>query len=201
VTLRNRIFRRPRSGLTALAIAVGVCVAVQSGVAAVKVRVDFDKAFDFRQARTWGWNPERPGAIMVARTADDNPEAIQQKAEPIIIDAVSVEMPRRGLTQAAEAPDLILNYYLLLTLGASAQTVGQFLPPVTAWAIPPFAPSTQSIEVIQQGSLVLDLSAKGQVVWRGLGEAQIKMDLSQERRVALMREAVREILERYPPRR
>jgi Domain of unknown function (DUF4136) len=198
---RDRTFGRPRPGLTALAIAVGVLVAVQSGVAAVKVRADFDKTFDFRQARTWGWNPEKPGAVMVARTADDNPEVIQKRAEPIIMNAVSVEMPRRGLTQATAAPDLVLNYYLLLTLGANAQTLGQFLPPVTEWAIPPFAPTTQSIEVIQQGSLVLDLSSKGQVVWRGLGEAQIKMDLSQERRTALIREAVREILERYPPKR
>jgi len=39
------------------------------------------------------------------------------------------------------------------------------------------------------------------VVWRGVGEAQIKMGLSQEKRAVLMQEAVRAILARYPPKK
>ena len=35
----------------------------------------------------------------------------------------------------------------------------------------------------------------------GVGEAQIKMDLDQNKRVALVNEAVREILSRYPPKK
>jgi hypothetical protein len=197
----DRAVRKPRPRLTIFATAVGIAVVVQSGAAAVKVRTNFDKAFDFRQARTWAWNPKGAGDVMVARTPDDDPEAIQRRAEPVIMNAVSAEMPRRGLKPAAGTPDLTLTYYLLLTVGASAQTLGQFLPPVTAWGLPPFAPSTTSLEVIEQGSLVLDLSANGEVIWRGIGEAQIKMDLNLERRSALIREAVREILERYPPKK
>jgi len=110
-------------------------------------------------------------------------------------------MPKRGLTAAAENPDLTLTYFLLLTVGNTAQTVGQFLPSTTAWALPPFVASTQSLEFIEQGALVLDLSANGEVVWRGVGEAQIKMDLDQNKRIALVNEAVREILGRYPPKK
>jgi hypothetical protein len=55
--------------------------------------------------------------------------------------------------------------------------------------------------VIEQGSLVLDLSAKGQVVWRGVGQAKIQMGLEQNKRAALIREAVREVLKRYPPKK
>ncbi|MNC95403.1 hypothetical protein D3C83_125160 [compost metagenome] len=54
---------------------------------------------------------------------------------------------------------------------------------------------------MQQGSLVLDFSANGQVVWRGLAEAQIKMDLSLEQRAKIVRESVEEILKQYPPKR
>ena len=192
---------RPPSKLTGLAIVVAIALAVPSVMAKVKVRADFDKTFDFRQPQTWGWNPKGPGDVIVARTPDDDPEAIQKRAEPLIMNAVSGEMPRRGLKPAAGTPDLTLTYYLLLTVGSSAQTLGQFLPPVAAWGIPPFAPSTTSLEVIEQGSLVFDLSAKGDVVWRGIGEAQIKMGLDQDKRAALIREAVREILERYPPKK
>jgi Domain of unknown function (DUF4136) len=180
---------------------VAIVVGVQSGAAKIKVRADFNKAFDFRQARTWGWNPNGAGDVMAARTQADDPAAIKRIAEPAIMNAVGVEMPRRGLTLAAATPDLTLTYFLLLTVGSSAQTVGQFLPSTTAWALPPFVASTQSLEFIPQGSLVLDLSAKGEVVWRGVGEGQIKWELDQNQRRALINEAVQKILERYPPKK
>ena len=43
-----------------------------------------------------------------------------------------------------------------------------------AWGLPLFPQATQSLKVLNQGALVLDLSAKGAVVWRGVAQAQIK---------------------------
>jgi hypothetical protein len=191
----------PRAGFTLLATIVAIVVGVQSGAAKVKVRADFNKAFAFAQAKTWGWNPKGPGDIMMARTPDDDPAGVKRQAEPVIMNAVAAEMPKRGLAAATGAPDLTLTYFLLLTAGSSAQTVGQFRPSTTAGALPQFVASTQSLVFIELGALVLDLSANGEVVWRGVGEAQIKMDLDQKKRVALLNEAVREILERYPPKK
>jgi len=110
-------------------------------------------------------------------------------------------MPKHGLTTSGTTPDLVLTYYLLLTTNTSRQTMGQFLPPVAAWGLPPFAPATTSIKVIDMGSLVFDLSAKGAVVWRGVAEAQIKLALDEKQRTALLREAAQKILERYPPKK
>lgn len=172
--------------------------AVHIGVAAIKVHVDVDKAFDFRQARTWAWAVPEAGHVIVARTPTDDPEAIQQLAEPVVMSAVIAEMPGRGLSHTIENPDVTLKYYLLLTLGESSQTIGQFLPPVYQWGMPPFTPSTQSLKVIQQGSLAIDVSAKDQVVWRGVAAAEIKPGTTQDRRAALIRQAVRDILKRYP---
>ena len=54
---------------------------------------------------------------------------------------------------------------------------------------------------MNQGSLVLDLSAKGHVVWRGVAQAQIKPGCADgKKREALLRDAVREVLKRYPPK-
>jgi hypothetical protein len=180
---------------------VAIVVGVQSGAAKVKVRADFNKAFAFAQAKTWGWNPKGAGDIMMARTPDDNPAAVKALAEPVIMNAVGLEMPKRGLTATAANPDLTVAYFLLLTVGSSAQTIGQFLPSTTAWALPPFVASTQSLEFIEQGALVLDLSSKGEVVWRGVGEAQLKWELDQKQRAAIVNEAVQKILERYPPKK
>ena len=79
--------------------------------------------------------------------------------------------------------------------------MGQFLPSTTQWGLPPFAPSTTALTVAEQGSLVFDLSANGEVVWRGIAEAKIKMELDQQKRAALLREAVGEILKRFPPKK
>ena len=92
------------------------------------MKVDFDKTFDFKKVKTWGWHPHGPGDVKMARTQQDDPEAMRKRAEPIIVDAVTTEMGRRGLTPAASAPDVTVIYYLLLTTNMSTQTIGQFLP-------------------------------------------------------------------------
>ncbi|HVH27678.1 MAG TPA: DUF4136 domain-containing protein [Vicinamibacterales bacterium] len=184
----------------ALITATGVALAVHTALA-VDVRVEFDKKFDFTPVRTWAWNPKGPGDVKMARSSGDDAEAARRRAEPLIVDAVNTEMTRRGLMVATAEPDLTVTYFLLLTTNMTAQTLGQFLPATTAWGIPPFAPATQSLQVMNQGSLVLDLNAKETIVWRGVAQAQIKMDADDKRREALIRESVRDLLERYPARR
>jgi hypothetical protein len=55
--------------------------------------------------------------------------------------------------------------------------------------------------MMHRGSLVLDLSANGQVVWRGVAQANIKVDADERKREQLIREAVRDLLAKYPVRR
>ena len=170
--------------------------------AAVKVKTQFTKSFDFTKAKTWSWHEGGPGEVKMALTADDNPELVRQRAEPIIMEAVGATLPQRGL--AASAPgvpsDVEIKYYVLITLGTDAQTIGQFLPAVTAWGVPPFTGATQSYSVIERGSLVLDISANKEVVWRGIGLAELKPGQTQEKRAALVRAAVADILKKYPPK-
>lgn len=183
--------------LSVLALAVGMVVAAD---ARVKVDIDFDKTFDFSTLKTWAWNPSGPGEVKMARTAEDDPEAAKKLSEPWIVSAVADEMGRRGLTQATANPDATVTYYLLLSTSMNSQVVGQFLPATTAWALPPFLASTQSLEVMNQGSLVLDISAKGNVVWRGVARSQIKMGISDDKRQSLIREAAKDLLKRFPPK-
>jgi hypothetical protein len=191
---------RPESRFVALAIVAGVGLTVQVSLSGMTVRVGFDKAFDFKAVRTWAWNPKGAGDVIMGRTPDDKPETMKRIAEPWIRDAVATQMASRKLEQATAEPDVTITYYLLLTTGTSAQTMGQFLPATTAWGLPPFAPATQSLQVMNQGSLVLDLSAKGNVIWRGVAQAQIKLDTDDKKREALLREGVRDLLRKFPPK-
>jgi hypothetical protein len=182
-----------------LALAALVLIG-QPALARIDVKIDFDKAFNFKAVRTWGWSAAGAGQVLMARTQTDNVEAMKKFAEPTIVDAVTIEMSRRGLTHAPEGADLNVTYYLLLSNSLSAQTMGQFVPATMEWGLPPFAQATQSLKFMNSGSLVLDLSARGDVVWRGAAQAQIKVDATMQRREALMREAVRDLLRRYPPK-
>jgi hypothetical protein len=183
--------------LALFASAASVVLAVHT-TEAVDVRVEFDKAFDFKSVKTWAWNPQLPGEVKMARTADDDPEVMRKRAEPVIIEAMAAEMGKRGLQQSTTQPQLLATYYLLLTTTASSQTMGDFLPATAAWGLPPFAPATQSLQVMNRGSLVIDFSANGTVVWRGLAQAQLKLDATDRQRESLLRESVRDLIRRYP---
>ena len=185
----------------AIAVAAFAVAAHSVLMARVDVRVEFDKTFDFKPMRTWGWNPQGPGQLKMARTQNDDPDAMHKHTEPIVVEAITTQLGERGLQAAASNPDLVVTYYLLLTTSMSAQTVGQFLPATTGWGLPPFDAVTQSLKMMNQGSLVIDLSAKNTIVWRGVAQARIKPDEDFKRREALIREGVRDLLRRYPPRK
>jgi hypothetical protein len=116
------------------------------------------------------------------------------------MSAVAEQMGRRGYQAAAGAADVFVTYYLLLTLNVSAQTIGQFVPATPEWGLPPFNPATQSYEVMNQGSLVLDVSGPQKIVWRGVAQARIKLGADAKHQEALIREAVEDLLRRFPRR-
>jgi len=183
-----------------LAVATVLTLTAYVALDAVDVHVEHDKMFDFSAIKTWGWNPSGAGRVMMARTKDDDPDAMKTRVDPIVRDAVSKEMKVRGLTEAAAKPDLIVTYYLLLTINTETQTVGQFLPSTVMWGLPPFAPATQSFKVMNRGSLVIDLNAGETVVWRGMAQAELAPNSDAKKREARLRDGVRDLLKRYPPK-
>jgi hypothetical protein len=186
-----------------VAVTLTVAVIAQSHVRArdVKVRIDHSKTFDFAVPKTWSWYPERPGDVLMARTADDDADVVKKRAEPVIFEAVAAELSRKGLKQVPSGGDLIVKYYVLITIGSSAQYVGQFVPSVPEWGLPPMAGATQALRMIEQGSFVIDIRSKDDIVWRGVAVAELKPDQSQEKRAALLKEATRRLFDRYPPKK
>jgi Domain of unknown function (DUF4136) len=168
-------------------------------LAAMKVKTEGDPKFDFTSVKTWQWNDSGKGQVFMARTAEDDPEALRVRAEPIIVDAVASELAGRGIQPGeAATADVRVIYYLLITVGSNAQYMGQFIPSTGQWGLPPIAGATQSLKVIEQGSLVLDFSSGGRLIWRGVANAELKPMQPLEKRKARVREAVREIVKRIP---
>ena len=183
--------------IVAAALVAALPIAIS---ARVKVTVNFDKKFDFKPVRTWAWNPAGPGEVKMARTATDDPEVARQRAEPIIVESVGAEFGKRGLTASPASPDVTVTYYLLLTTNITSQTMGQFLPATLDWGLPPFPPATQALKAMNRGSLVLDISAAKEIIWRGVAQADLDMGADAKKRESVLREAVRDLVRRFPPR-
>jgi hypothetical protein len=181
-------------------VVLWLCMAAVLGAAKIKSKAESDPKFDFRTVRTWDWDLQNTGDVMTARSAEDDPAVVKKRVDPFVVAAVDSEMGRRGLTSAPGRADIRMHYYLLITVGAATQTMGQFLPPLPAWGLPPFAPATTALNIVQRGALVLDAFAKSadRVVWRGVAESDIDQLKSDEERQERIRDSVRDLIKRLP---
>src|SRR3954451_899131 len=140
---------------------VCLCLVTGTEAAKLKVRAEPDPAFDFATLRSWAWDTD-PGDVIMARTASQGRAAHKQPIAPLIRQSVETAFTKKGLPLAAGgAADVQLHYYVLVSVNASGQSMGQFLPAVAYWGLPPFASSTTSLKIVTQGSLVLDALLPG----------------------------------------
>lgn len=194
--------RTSRPVLVALTAAF-VALAAGVAIAGIKVQIDHDQTFDFTTLHAWTWFPKGPGNAVKIITEDDDSAAFKKEVEPRIMDIVQAELGRRGFTAPAAGaePDFYVTYYALVVVGSSDQYMGQFVN-AAQWGLPPMTPSTTSLKVYPRGSLILDVTSRAtnEVVWRGVAQAELKWDEPQDKREARVREAVKQLLKKFPPK-
>jgi hypothetical protein len=189
------------TSLAALLLAFGGGTAIDA--AKIKARAEQDPNFDFATVRTWAWDAEA-GDVIMARTATDDPAPVKARIDPLIREYVETEMTRKKLTRATDgAANVQLHYYVLVTVNTSGHTMGQFLPAVPYWGLPPFAPATTSLNIVTKGSLVLDAMMPGtvgdrHVIWRGVAQSTVGENDPAPVREARLREAASELIKRFP---
>ncbi len=168
------------------------------------IKVDFDKSFSFAGVKTWAWHPDGKGDVKLAISSQQNPERVAARVEPVIVPTIEQEMAGKALTVTTpDQADVLVRYYVLAVVGQSAQVMGQFLPAVPQWGIPPFNAATQSLEIYPVGTLIIDISsrAKQAIVWRGAAERKLDVDNPDEERRKNLERAVRDLLKRFPPKK
>jgi hypothetical protein len=202
MNLTTRLPEMPnRFIVSALVAVLALGVIVQ---AKIKVRAEPDPAFNFATVKTWAWDDEAGKVYMKRYATDAEAAPLQERIEPAIRKYVGEAMAKTGLTLAASAaPDVQLHYYVLVTVGVTGHEMGQFLPAVPYWGLPPFPPATTSLNVVTNGSLILDAMLPGtagerRVVWRGVAQSTVEDDDSPEKRDARLRDASTELVKRFP---
>ena len=192
-------------GLTMRSIGLGVVLALGLSVVAVaqkiEVRVQRDKSFSFEGLKTWNWHPDGAGDVKMMSSSLDDPKPIKAMLDPMVISSVERELAARGLVKRTDGPtDLIVNYYVLVMPATQSQHMGQFLPAVAEYGLPPFEGATTALKAFEQGSLVLDIVAPKEksVIWRGIGQSEIHREYTPEQRQARIDKVMHEIVKKLP---
>jgi hypothetical protein len=194
------------NSFTRLALAASAVMVATTLSAAPKVTIkaESDRTVDVKAFRTYAWRPANAGSVMILQATGENPETVKARFDPVIRTAVQNALAKRGLSQApAETADVLVDYYLLIGPGASSQFMGQFVAPVADWSLPPFPAATTALEVYEQGTLIVDMSAaaKQAVVWRGSAQRALDRTLSPAAADEVVRRAIDDMFKRYPRRR
>jgi len=187
----------------ALVVVAGLAAAAAVVHAGIKVKVEFDKEYDFTKAKTFGWHPDGAGEVKILEKEGGDPEAIRKRWEPTIKDAVETALTKRGLVPATSGiPDLYLNYYFLAGPNSESQYRGQFIGAIPPWGVPDFAMTTTSLKIFEEGTLILDIidGPKRQIAWRGIARAEINRQNTAAKRDQRIREAMAEMLQKFPPK-
>jgi len=167
----------------------------------MKVNVDYDESFDFQQLKTWSWRyAEQP------QTGDkflDNPLRDQR-----IRSSIETVLAEKDLTRSSAKADFLVSYELKVETKEKTSNVSVFVGTGT-WgrhggvSVGAGAPVASSSTPYNVGTLYIDFldPASGDLRWRGTGTATMSETGSPEENQRAMQEAVRKIMENYPPQR
>jgi len=185
-------------GVTALVLLIAAGTVV---LQAAKTQFQKDKNFDFTKLQTWDWSPTGAGEVKIIVHQNSKSEPVKRQYEPSLMKAVEDQLALRGYARATVTkPDFHVMYFVLVTVGQTSQYMGQFLPSYAQWGIPMFSPQTSALEVYPQGALLIDakLPDAPDMIWRGMVEAKVEMEISEAKRISRIQGFVKELISKFP---
>ena len=178
-------------------------LAATAWVSAAKtdIKVDFDQKFTFTGLSKWAWHRDGTGDVKMAISSRDDPKRLAGRVDPVIVPAVEKELGAKGFAKSQDGVQLYAHYYVLATVGTTAQVTGQFVAAVPEWGLPPFTASTSALSVYPTGTLIIDLTTPdGQIVWRGAAQRKLDLDSSDADRRKVLERAITDLFKNFPPK-
>jgi len=192
-------YRRPVAATLILAVVV---LAATLAAAGIKIKVEFDKTYNFAALKTYGWHPDGAGEVKLLSTLDEDPAAVLARFGPVLQGALEVELAKRGLVPAPAGtkPNVYIHYYILIGPGSESQFRGQFIGGVPAWGLPDFAMTTTALKIYEQGTVVLDFVdvPRMEIIYRGIAETETQRQRTPQERDKRVTDGVTEMLKKFP---
>jgi hypothetical protein len=171
-------------------LAAIACIAAV-GCIQIPVTTDYDPDADFAGLRTYGWIPGR-------QDIGEDPRIDAELLDKRIRTAVDAQLGKQGYVgPSAGTPDFVIGYHALIEEKADIQRLNTYYGYGPRWN----APGPTYAYVYQEGTLILDIvdPKAASLLWRGSARAEVAQSATPEQREKRIQEAVRRILERFPP--
>ena len=177
-----------RSGFIALGLFTALLTAA---CATIDVNVDYDTSADFFSYRSYGLLPEPE--------VTGNLRADSPLLHARIRTAIGEQLELQGYVTAAD-PQILVGYHVSTQRRLDVRTVDSHYG-YGHWRGRRSVRTTTEVSEYEQGTLVIDIvdAARNTLVWRGAGEARLRNDPTPDQISQRVREAVAEILGRFPP--
>ena len=178
----------------ALALSALASIVALGGCATMNIATDWDPAVDFAKLETYDWIPEpEPGG------PGDNDSLITDRVHR----AVDRELAAKGYRrQTSGTPDFLIGYYAAVESKLDVQVLNDYYGYRPGWGSWDYGVGSRThVREVHQGTLILDISNphSAKLMWRGIPEAEVPPAASPQESEETISEAVRLVLERFPP--
>lgn len=181
---RKPLGGRPRASRLLVGLVVACCAACTT----LQISTDYDPAADFSQWSTW--------AFADLRQATGDPRLDSSLVRSRILQALESELAVKGYSRAVGvAPDFLVDTHVALTRELDVHTFHR------GSARSSWGASETLVREVERGSLVVDFlePESQQLVWRGIAQARVDRRDTPAERSERIREAVRLMLQHFPP--
>jgi hypothetical protein len=157
--------------------------------------------------KTYAWAPA-PQQPSGNPHIDENPEL-----NKLVRDDIDAELARRGYVHSTDGrPDFLVAYHATLNKKVSVETLDQssgYEPNYSfdyGMRVAPHedrqAVGRKYVDTFNEGTLIIDVvnPKTKQLIWRGTAVDEVNLKNSPERRQAKIKEAVKKILDQFPPK-
>ena len=153
------------------------------------VRYDYDKHTDFHELKTYDWMPA-PDEL-------DMDDLVLER----IKNATDAELAAKGLVKAPSAPDFHVVPHVSAQEKIEVNNWGYRYGPYDMYGGTFWGPGGVPTYSYEEGTLVLDFvdTKTKQLIWRGSANAEIDTVDSPEESWKIIKQAVQEILKKFPP--
>lgn len=190
---RSSSVRRRRSRRAALAWVLALAFA-SSGCATMDISTDWDPSVDFNTLETYRWGKSAEA---------DDPRGNDSLVEGRVRRAVDRELAASGYSQKSTGPvDFVVSYFAAVENKLDVRVLNDYYGYRPGWGSYDYGAGSRTyVREYEQGTLVLDIAALGtsKLLWRGTAQAEVTNTSTPQESEAIIDEAVRRMLEKFPP--
>ena len=172
-----------------------LCIVLPYACAQMDIKTDFDPSVDYSDYRTYAWLSESQG-ITGDRRIDD------PLLDTHVRTAVEERLSIQGFQKhTADQPDFFIAYRAVLKDKWNPPGLEPYSAPFSVKSSGSWGVDTLRVGQYADGTLLLHMfdGATKDLVWQGSAQAEVELT-SDPRETEKIKEAVRRILEQFPPK-